>query len=147
MPYYRKGRYVPRRRRRYRRNYGRKVNLYKLNKEVKSLKQKVNTEFKYHDVEQGETSFTTTGVFVDLNYVDQGDTVTTRDGDQLRMKSIEYRYTIDMASAVSNELHARVIIFVDTEPDGSGPTLATLLDSTVRPWLSPRNLENRNRYY
>lgn len=121
--------------------------VYKIAKDVQTLKKLINVEFKYYDKSQASTDTDDAGVIYDLNYVNNGDTEQTRDGSMFRMKSLEIRYLLAMNSSETTNPHAmRVVLFLDTDPNGSAPTLATLLDQTLRPHLSPRNLANRNRY-
>lgn len=140
------------RRRRYRRkptrwqNY--KTGLSQLYTDVNKLKNMVNVEFKNHDVVNNSFSnVSTTGSITALNYVAQGDGSEGRDGNMFRMKSIELRYQLAMDTLEEQQTTGiRVMIFLDTDPNGSGPTLATLLDQTTNPMISPRNLDNRSRY-
>lgn len=142
-----------RRRRYYRRkpatrwqNY--KTGLTQLYTDVNKLKNMVNVEYKNHDVVNNSfTNISTTGTITALNYIAQGDGSEGRDGNMFRMKSIELRYQLAMDTLEEQQTGGvRCMIFLDTDPNGSGPTLATLLDQVSNPMISPRNLDNRSRY-
>lgn len=120
--------------------------LGQLANDVWKLKQMVNVEYKNHDVEVTSTTIDTTGSITALNYINQGDGTETRDGSMFRMKSLEFRYLMNLDDNLTVPVSCRMIIFLDTDPDGSTPTLASLLDDTTNPHLSPRNLDNRSRY-
>lgn len=126
------------------RNYSRGVG--QLANDVWKLKQMVNVEYKNHDVEVTSTSMDVDGSITALNYVNQGDGTESRDGSMFRLKSLEFRYLMSLHDSLSAPVSCRMIIFLDTDPDGSTPTLASLLDDTTNPHISPRNLDSRSRY-
>lgn len=148
MPYYRKPSYRKRtyRKRSYKprtrwQNY--KVGLQQLAKDVQSVKNMVNVEYKNHDVEQTTAvNSNTSGSIYELNWVNQGDGTETRDGSMFRMKSLELRYLL--SNTGTSNIVARVMIICNT--DGSEPSLGGILDQTTQPVISPRNLDNRSRY-
>lgn len=118
-------------------------------KEVKKLEKA--QEWKYHDLPvTSATAANDLGDIKALNHVDQATTVQnsiTRDGDRFTMKSLEATYTFNLGSAV--DALVRVIIFLDTKPDGSTPALTGtpgLLANATIPVPSPRDLAYRNRY-
>lgn len=125
-------------------NYG--TGLKQLASDVSKLKNMVNVEFKNHDVDISATYIDVTADIQALNYVNQGDGTESRDGSMFRMKSLECRYMTQLQTNMTNPSYIRAIIFLDTDPDGSTPTLASLLDNTTTPYVSPRNLDNRSRY-
>lgn len=124
------------------------IGLNQLRKDVIKVKNLINVEFKNHDVVNNSfTNVSTTGSITALNYVAQGDGEETRDGKMFRMKSLELRYQLSMDTLEEQQTTGiRVIVFLDTDPTGSGPSLSTLLDQTVNPMISPRNLDSRSRY-
>lgn len=117
-----------------------------LYKDVRTLKNLINVEFKNHDVEITQTDLDVTADIQALNYVNQGDGTESRDGSMFRMKSLELRFDIRATDSLTTPVACRVILFLDTDPDGSTPTLASLLDDTTNPHISPRNLDSRSRY-
>lgn len=145
---YRKRNY---RRRNYRRrrpasrwqNY--KTGFTQLAKDVNSLKNLINVEFKWHDVHLGST-VSSTGTWLLLNGIGQGDTATLRDGNQIRLKSIEAKAQFKL-SASATTTTIRQMLVLDMDPDGTTPTISDLLDSaTAAPIVAPRNMENRRRF-
>lgn len=130
--------------------YGRSIvrtgPLQRVERKVNFLQGLINVEFKNHDVEQTSTDMDVNGTIIDLNYVNQGDGTESRDGSQFRMKSLEVRYLLSLNDNLTSPVSCRVIFFLDTDPNGSGPTVASLLDDTTNPHLSPRNLDSRFRY-
>lgn len=141
-----------RRRRRYRRkpptrwqNY--KTGLSQLARDVNKIKGMINVEYKYHDKSQAATVTDQDGDVYPLNYVDQGDGDQARDGSMFRIKSLELKYllSIDEDNTTTPRV-VRVIMFLDTDPNGSQPAIADFLDQVLRPTLSPRNLDNRSRF-
>lgn len=124
-----------------------KTGLTQLAKDVSSLKNLINVEFKNHDVEVNTgTDANDAGDITALNQVNQGDGTESRDGSQFRMKSLEMRYTMKLDPNDTEDRVGRVIIFLDNDPNGSTPNFSDLLDDTTVPTLSPRNLDNRHRF-
>lgn len=146
---------MPYRRRTYRKRYRRKprtrwqnygIGLNQLKNDVYKLKNMVNVEYKNHDVEVSSTSMDVNGSITALNYVDQGDGTESRDGSMFRCKSLEMRYNLNLHDNLTAPTTVRIILFLDTDPSGTTPTVGQLLDDTTNPHLSPRNLDNRSRF-
>lgn len=150
MPYQKNYR---RPRRRYRRRaptrgaiYGRAAT--QLYKDVKTLKNLINVEFKYHDTQFSQQAHTT-GAILSLNFVSQGDGATSRDGDQFRMKSLELHGAVALPSAATRPNNTRLMLILDTEPTGALPALTDILDDqsgAINFYYAPRNLDNRTRF-
>lgn len=109
---------------------------------VKYLKGLVNVEFKFKDYGTAAAS-TAAGVITLLNAMQKGDDVNLREGRQIRMKSLEYRDTLELNGAATATTH-RLIFFIDTAPAGALPATTDLLDAAAV--QSPRNLDNRRRF-
>lgn len=151
--------YQNRRRRGYggrRRNYTRKKKtrgaIYgaaarQLYNDVSKLKNLINVEFKYHDVQFNQDAHTT-GAIVPLNLVAQGDGPTNRDGAQFRMKSLEIKGVTNSDPASTTPCYSRMDLILDTDPNGSTPVLTDIYDTTgsVPYFRAVRNLDNRNRF-
>lgn len=85
------------------------------------------------------------GQFYVLNGVAQGDTVTTRDGNSIRMKSINVRSFVNHASAGPAEQYVRTVIFVDTQADTIAPDIDEIF-TTNASVDSFRNMNNTKRF-
>ncbi len=131
-------------RRRYNSNmnftYGNVVD--KLTKDVSKMMGLLNTEFKAIDIANSGTVSTTAG-FVLLNGSAPGDDFDTRDGRQVRIKSIQITLTyFQHSSAVVTQI--RAIVFLDKQPNETTPTVTELLDTATM--VSFRNLNFRKRF-
>lgn len=111
---------------------------------VADLASKLNVEYKYHDA--SVTGYITYGspTILCLTGIDQGDTETTRDGNQCKMVSLSCRWTIT-PNAASDKTVVRAIIVMDTETQ-SGATfgITDLLDTGTG--TSFPNYDNRRRF-
>lgn len=119
-----------------------------LYKDVSKLKNLINVEFKFHDVNVVDQGMHTTGSVTYLNLVAGGDTDQTRDGNQFRMKSIQINGVIKLPDGDTVPDMVRVSLVLDTEPDGSTMDLTKLYDTTgsVPYYLALRNLDERSRF-
>lgn len=89
----------------------------------KSVGVGIGQELKFHDV-SFTTDATTTGVVVALNHMAAGDTALLRDGNKIRMKSIQLKWTSQLESIAANAV-CRFMIVYDRQPNGVAPTIAT----------------------
>jgi hypothetical protein len=80
-------------------------------------------ELKFNDV-AFVTDATTTGAVVALNQMAAGDTALLRDGNKIRMKSIQLRFTLQNESVTVNNI-VRMMIVLDRQPNAANPTIAT----------------------
>lgn len=121
---------------------------YQLYKDVKYLKNLINVEFKYHDTQFSQQAHTT-GAILSLNFINQGDGSTNRDGDQCRLKSLELHGAVALPATASRPNSTRLMLILDTEPNGSTPAITDILDNqggSINFYYSPRNLDNRTRF-
>jgi len=149
MPYGRRRTY---RRRSYRRRrraptrgavYGRAAS--QLWKDVKTLKNFVNTEFKNT---QGYLNSTvnTSGQMILMNGLASGDNETNREGDAVRFKSIQITARYGLGSAPVPSV-VRAIVFIDLQTDSATPLISDLLDlATASPVTALRSLNHRRRF-
>lgn len=117
-------------------------------RDVSTLKNLINVEFKYHDVTGSAlTVDSLNGTFQLLNGISQGDGASSRDGNQIRIKSIESRMTFNTNASTPTSGFVRCIWFIDLQAKGTAPVQSDLLQ-THGPvsivW--PRNLDNRSRF-
>lgn len=122
-----------------------KYDSRKLIKDVKMLKGLINTEFKFND-RLVSNNILDTGEFILMNGIAQGTNDNERIGNTMRIKSVEYRIIVQHNIGATDQTYFRCILFVDLESDGADPTLAEVLQNTTVPIVSPRNLNNRNKY-
>lgn len=84
-------------------------------KDVNTLKNFINVEFKVKDTFTNTTQMPSTGTIDVLNGLQQGDDYNRRSGRQVRWKSFQWRIGLNKhASATASR--ARVIFFIDKEP-------------------------------
>lgn len=113
-------------------------------KDVKMLKNLVNVEFKVYDTNTSAEVLTSTGFFVGLNNISQGDTVNSRDGNSMRMKSLQCDGSLVRGSVDAN---VNLVWILDLQPTNGIPTLSTVFDTVAGDvTCSLRNLSNRSRF-
>lgn len=119
---------------------------YQLYKDVNKLKNLINVEFKWVDTQLNST-ISSSGTFLLLNGIAQGDAAQTRDGAQARLKSLESSANFTLNAAATNAT-IRCIIFIDLQTDATTPALADVLDNSglTDPTYASRNLDYRNRF-
>lgn len=123
-----------------------------LYKDVSLLKGLINTEFKFKDTYNTggslADSVTTTGTFYLLNGISESVDYNGRTGRTIRIKSIQLRaegVKNSSASAVATDI--RLVLFWDMQPNGSAPTIGSLLETGTQSSLYAfRNLNYRHRY-
>lgn len=106
----------------------------------------INVEFKRVDT---SSSFTpgTTGQLLHLSPIAQGDSVLNRDGNQVKIKSVEIRAFFQLHSDADFDA-IRFIPLIDLRSDSTSITVADVLASSGVSvnTLSFRNLDNRTRF-
>lgn len=121
-----------------------KYQCNKLVKDVKYLKSRVHSEFKYLDTVVTNTP-TTTAVLALLNGMSKGDGVANREGRQIRVKSIlsNTLLTINTSATASN---IRIVYFIDKQANAAAPVFGDVFTSSSNYITSARNLNNRKRF-
>lgn len=112
--------------------------------DIKYLKNLINVEFKLYDNNTSAQVLSTTAFEVTLNNIVQGDGNNSRDGNSMRVKSLQCDGSIVRGSVDAN---VRLLWCIDLQPTSGAPTYASLFntiagDTTV----GLRNLDNRGRY-
>jgi len=74
------------------------------------------------------TDATTTTVALALNNMAAGDTIVTRDGNKILMKSLQLRVQMSLESAAVNQ-QVRMLVVYDATPTQSQATLSLILDA------------------
>lgn len=118
---------------------------YQLYKDVRYLKSLVNVEFKYDDTTVSGGNVDNNGTVTYISGIQQGDAGTQRDGNQVKVVSLQLRGEVSQnPSATDTTL--RTMIVCDTKPrSGVGISITDVLDTiNVN---SFRNLNNRKRFW
>ncbi len=87
-------------------------------------------ELKLVNVLNASTYVTTGAVGTVTQNITQGDTATTRDGNSINVKQIDYCWLTQNASAAGNDF-VRLIVFVDTQAQGALPTATDILSTAT----------------
>jgi hypothetical protein len=114
----------------------------KVFRDVQRLKNLINVEFKSH-LHQTNTSPSTSGHVSYVTNVDKGDSISQRDGDQIRLKSIETRgmYTLN-PSATSTTVRLMWVLVKNV--NGATPAIGDIIETLGSSDVSSlRNLEYR----
>lgn len=147
MPRYRRN--YRNRRRRYRR-YPRKKLTYgrigrKIYRDVSYLKNMINTEFKSEDVVttiNPDNTAGSSGSRTLLNALTRGDTIDTRDGRQVRFKSVQVNIN-SVINTSATDTRVFVALVIDKQPNQNAPTYAQVFDQGQAMF---RNLDWRKRF-
>lgn len=102
--------------------------------------EKKNTELKYYDQALTSNAISSSGTIFALSNMGQGNSNDKRLGQQINPKSILMRFDL-FASDSTNSI--RLILFKWF--DQASPSIATVLENTTWPTLSPLNLTNSRR--
>ncbi len=103
-----------------------KKKVISVDRRLQKIERGYNKELKTHDVSAGDTP-DTTGAVVGLTLIGQGDTSLAREGLQIRPRGLEFKiHAVINASATATT--SRVIIFVDTQQQGTLPPITELLE-------------------
>lgn len=117
---------------------------YHLGKKALSM---LNVEYKCFEVQLTNNPITDTGVISQCTNIPQGDTVQSRDGNQLKITQMIFNYMITSnVSSVSSAV--RVMIVHDKQTNGAIWTPADLFaDASVFDvQVSPLNIDNNHRF-
>ncbi len=112
-----------------------------------ATKRLLNVEKKWHDVDGFNINASQSGTIIQLTNVAQGDTSQTRDGDQLKILSLQLKL-FGVRDSVANASLMRVMIVQDSQTNGAIYALSDLLEdaSVSNNMLSPANLDNKYRF-
>lgn len=114
-----------------------------LYKDVMTLKNLINVEFKVKDTTFADSVTTSSNITL-LNGLTTGDDISNRDGRQVRFKSFQIKGSLDINAAGSDAI-VRMILFIDKAPHGTTVSPHTLLinPATIN---GLRSLQNRKRF-
>ncbi len=114
---------------------------------AKYVKGLVNVEFKELDLARTTTAVTSGVIITSPSLVAQGDTKSSRSGNSIRLKSIQWKaiFKID-ASAVAT--YCRCMIVLDRQVNGATFAIGDLVeDASISDFMvSPRDTDNANRF-
>lgn len=138
---------VTRRFNRYSRAVGRHTGVVRgvvgLARDVYNLKKLVNTEYKYIDT--GDSgSFSTTPTVTLLNGCAQGTTAITRNGQSIRITSLNFNFYSTIHASAATSTMARILVVLDSQPNGAAMTAQQLLVTANT--VSPMLLGNARRF-
>lgn len=118
--------------------------LQKVTKDVAYMKSLMNVEWKYHDsIATGQMS--STGTVQVVNAIPLGNNKNERVGQSVRIKSVEVKQNINGNNGADNT-HFRCLLVYDKEGQ-TLPGINKILQDTTYPTVSPRNMQNRKRFY
>ncbi len=106
----------------------------------------LNVEKKNHDL-VGQITPGTTASIQQITNIPQGDTTITRDGGQVRLTSLDLKYTVKMNTSATRSF-VRVILVQDKQTNQAIFTLADLLEDATASdnIVSMLNLNNKYRF-
>lgn len=146
MPVYVKknGKYKRRKNLFYKRTYNKGV---KVLHEIAKIKKQLNVEMKWLDTFSALTAISTTPQIVQVTNTQQGSTAETRVGEQIKLTSLYFKYTLE-ANANAVNTFTRILIIQDMQTNGAIYTAADVFENSSgnADIVSPLNLKNKYRY-
>ncbi len=133
------GSFLPRRSRNFgrRRNFRRRRNPGRQAlREVRRIKKVINasTELKHKTTEVNALNLNTNAAAASsMVLMQQGDTASTREGDDITLKNMTWKLQFQIATAEANPVTLRMLIVYDRRPLGAGIGLADVLNAE-RTW-------------
>lgn len=123
------------------------------NREIKLIKKQlalVKPELKFDDLQSGvnaNVSFDSP-IITSLNLIAQGDNVSDRIGNSVRLLSVRTQFMLNWDSTSAGNQPVRVLLVLDKQCNGALPTLADLFeDATVTDSLiSPFDMDEKFRF-
>ncbi len=116
-------------------------------RQANKVKGMVNVEYKNHDVITSTQTVSTGGAIVQLTNIGSGDGANSRDGRDITIKRITWRY-FAVQAALAVVTYLRVILVLDKQTNEAIYTASDLLaDVTANNAInSPLNLDNKKRF-
>lgn len=102
-------------------------------------------EKKYHPF-SGTSQITNAGYLLDFTVIAQGNTDTTRVGDMIYLKSLQFGVEFVRADSTNT---FRMVLFQWKPPSSNAtnpPLMSDILLDTTYPWISPYNHDQRKNY-
>lgn len=101
-------------------------------------------EKKTHDIDMDVSDQTSTATVHCLNLIAQGDTIGSREGDEITATSLQMNYRFTAHEGATQATQIRVIVFQDTSMYGVMPLATDLLESEN--YLSFKDKHQRKKY-
>lgn len=115
-------------------------------KDVKMLKNLINVEFKVVEKYESGISAPNSGTISCLNALQQGDDFNRRSGRQVRIKSLQLRFSVTKHTSATAS-RARVIIFIDKDPNQVQCSTSDVLENSTASTIKAfRKLDFRKRF-
>ncbi len=114
---------------------------------ARGVRRLLNVEVKFHDNQQTAVALTNVPIIRELTNIAQGDTGSTRDGNQCKVIGIELAYII-IANTSTPFTSVRIMIVLDKQTNQAIYVNTDLLDDITATdnILSPRQLNNLDRF-
>jgi hypothetical protein len=95
----------------------------------------INAEHKRVDVTASGTLSTGSGTLgpILLSGVSQGDTDSTRDGNKIRLKALDFIWRVNASNSAVKDTFGRLIIFKLKQPQGSLPAITDIVETANDP--------------
>lgn len=116
--------------------------LTKLKSDVRYLKSRLNTEAKYIDLDNFVTAGPT--AILNLNLTAQGSEPYERDGNSIRMVSVQSNLKFNLHASASQTI-IRCLLVLDKSPNGTGSATVTDMYVSATPY-SLRNVDGLRRF-
>lgn len=110
---------------------------------VNKISQLVNAEKKYVTTNSSSNPSSGSPALINLTQIAQGDTENTRSGNRVLLHDFVLRYYMYANQSGAEVQIMELLIFVDTQNDGSDPTEADIFDDTgnILSFYNPDNTE------
>lgn len=109
-------------------------------KGVRYIRGLVNSEMFHYDTTFSAATIVNTGSNTHLTALPQGDTNITRTGNSILLRSLTYRFKLEISSAVSSNSAITMIVFFDTQQIAdTSPAVTDILNTAA-----PQSLLNLN---
>ncbi len=110
----------------------------------------LNVEKKFHDVsETSAVGESASPRIILVNGIAQGDSGSTRDGDQCKITDLLIRADLQSHQSATTPTRWRAMLFLDKQADGTAPTVAELVQDASNDayaQLSGLNMDNKMRF-
>lgn len=137
-------------RRPYMRRKRRKPTVYQVNKKVNRIYRKLqkDVDLKHFTVAVSlGTLVTGTPQYNSLvSAIQQGDTDSTRNGDKIKIQSLQWKLRLSVGATESNGACSRIMFIYDRNPQGAQATMANVLNNTTCQGLMNLNTQYLGRF-
>jgi len=98
---------------------------------LNEIRKLINVEHKYFDTDVNGNSATQAGAVLSLSLIGQGDDVSQRDGDSIKVQSFEMNGAVfrNVAAGATVNETVRIVVVRDLQNAGAAPTAADILET------------------